>query len=233
MLEDLCLVPLTLPYVGRPVALPSHVALHTSNLKAEVERKCVPIGLLSRRPDLLERLRVGERLCPIFCRQPRETREEPHRALKVPESPVVPTEIQMVSGERVSRRLYNGSRAVPRFDRADDRGIQDPPLPERPPRRERLGCGTQETTRAPSLGGRDVEWFVVRKINPHRGMAVQASRHLRRLCDGGFQDAPPVGPLEGKVLEDQESHLVARFVEPALGDVGVYANRVHPRSAHQ
>src|SRR5215203_5715020 len=130
-------------------------------------------------------------------------------------------------------RIYHGPRVVLLRDRTHYRRVEDPPLPEHPPRGEHFGGGTQKPDGAPFLGGRHKERFVVRQIEPHRRIAAQDPRHLPGLGDGWPEDAPPVGPLQWKILEYEESKLVTGLVESSFRHVSVDPYGVHSGLTHQ
>jgi hypothetical protein len=84
----------------------------------------------------------------------------------------------------MARGIYHGPGVVLLRDRTHHSRVEDPPLPERPPRGEYLTGGTNKPKGAPFLGGRHKERFVVRQIDAHGRITAQDSRHLPGLGDG-------------------------------------------------
>src|SRR5919107_2095123 len=106
--------------------------------------------------------------------------------LQVPEPSVIPTEVQVVRRREMSGRLDHGPGVVYVFYSLHNSGIQYPPLPECPARRQNFQRGAQETQSGPFLGRSHVERFVVSHIDPDTRMVTQVAGHLSSLNNGGL-----------------------------------------------
>jgi hypothetical protein len=84
----------------------------------------------------------------------------------------------------MSGRLDHGAGGIYLFYSPHNSGIQHPPLPEYPARRQNFHHGTQETQSGPFLGRSHIERFVVSQIDPDGRMVTQVAGHLSSLGNG-------------------------------------------------